>query len=810
MWLAVVASALLAGLYSHGGVGWVLGFVALVPWLRALDAGPSLPRTLLGSWAMTVAYTAAVLPWFGSAIGRFTQIGEPAGVLVLLAAAPLLQPQFFAHALVRRAVVGSHGRFVGALAATAAWVATERFVPKLLGDTLGYGLHPSPLLRQAADLGGAAGLSALLLLANEAVAAALARRADGPRAMLRPLAAAALVPLLLAAYGAWAMATAPATAGATLRMGLVQSNIVDYERLRRERGAGAVVREVLDVHFAMSYDAVERQRADAVLWSETVYPTTFGRPKSEAGAALDREILEIVDAAGVPFVFGTFDRDLDEQEFNAAAFVVPGTGLLGMYRKARPFPLTEYVPAWLDHPALRQWLPWLGGWQPGNGAHVFPLRLRDGREVPVLPLICLDAVGPSLAIDGARLGASVILTMSNDAWFIDRPKGAELHQAVAVFRSIETRLPQFRVTANGYSAVIDAFGTVLAGTRMGERTLVVGELPVREPAPTLMVRWGDWVGLAGAAFLVLLAATWAVHRVGGGRSAQRCPGAGGPALPATVALLPGWARIVAGGLRTFARGGLLAIGAAVWFGDGALQSNTLAQIRTFAAVFLAPEAAAALLLLAFRARAAIDGDRLRFTHGARSAELLVGDIAAVEPWRVPMPGVGASLRLRSGALWRHGIAGLDATALASTLAAAGGPPLPSAAGRLATYAQAVGSVRRGRLDHPWAKFGLLPLVLAIPAFRLHQHIAYGSALGEYYTFGLVAYLKGFALWWAAWAIGVVLCAAALRAVVEAGTLLAAAVRPAQAFAVRHGLERLALVALYLGLPAWLLLRMAGG
>jgi len=177
---------------------------------------------------------------------------------------------------------------------------------------------------------------------------------------------------------------------------------------------------------------------------------------------------------------------------------------------------------------------------------------------------------------------------------------------------------------------------------------------------------------------------------------------------------------------------------------------------------------------------------------------------------VPMPGVGASLRLRSGARWRHGIAGLDATALASTLAAAGGPPLPSAAGRLATYAQAVGSVRRGRLDHPWAKFGLLPLVLAIPAFRLHQHIAYGSALGEYYTFGLVAYLKGFALWWAAWAIGVVLCAAALRAVVEAGTLLAAAVRPAQAFAVRHGLERLALVALYLGLPAWLLLRMAGG
>jgi apolipoprotein N-acyltransferase len=65
------------------------------------------------------------------------------------------------------------------------------------------------------------------------------------------------------------------------------------------------------------------------------------------------------------------------------------------------------------------------------------------------------------------------------------------------------------------------------------------------------------------------------------------------------------------------------------------------------------------------------------------------------------------------------------------------------------------------------------------------------------------------LWWAAWAIGVVLCAAVLRTLLEAGALLAVAVRPQQALAVRRGLERLALVVLYLGLPAWLLLRITG-
>jgi apolipoprotein N-acyltransferase len=816
---SIVISAGLAALYARDGFGWMLGFVALAPWLRALDARPGLARTLLGAWAMSVAFTAALLWWFGSAIGRFTQIGEPAGLFVLLLAAPLLQPQFFAHALVRRAVGRRLGPVVGALAATAAWVATERFVPKLLGDTLGHGLYPSALLRQGADLGGAAGLTALLLLTNEAVAAAIARRTVGPRALLRPLAAAALVPLLLAGYGAAILATMPSATGPGLRMGLVQSNLVDYERLRREKGAGAVVREVLDLHFAMSWDAVERQRADAVLWSETVYPTTFGRPKSEAGAELDREILEIVAAAGVPFVFGTYDRD-PHGEYNAAAFVAPGTGVVGLYRKARPFPLTEHVPGWLDGPALRRRLPWLGSWQPGDGARIFPLRLRDGREIPALPLICLDAVDPSLAIDGARLGATVILTMSNDSWFSDRPQGAELHQAVAAFRSIETRLPQFRVTSNGYSAVIDATGTVRAGARMGERTLVVGEVPVREPPPTLVVRWGDWVGLAGAAFLALLGAGMAWRRWRPGGAAPPATDEPRSALPAQVSLLPPLARAAAAGLRIVARGGLLVLAAAVAFGDGPLQANTLAQIRTFAAVFLAPEAAALLLLRAFAAQASVEAGRLVFARGRRRIELALHDIAAVEPWRVPLPGFGAALRLRTGVRWRHGVAGVDGGALAAALDAAHGPtksvappaPVASAAAArwLDAYARAVPAVVRSRWQRPWAKFGLLPLVLAIPAFRLHQHIAYGGTLGEYLSYGPAAYLKAFALWWAAWAIGVVLCAAVLRAAIEAGTLLAAALDPGRAAAIRRGLERLGLATLYIGLPAWLLLRLAGG
>lgn len=797
-WLGIAAAAALCGLYAQGvqgGPGWALGFIALVPWLRVLDRASSMAHVLLGAWAMAVAYTGAVFYWLGAALGDYTQIGAGAGLALLLAAAPLLQPQFIAFALVRHQARRTHGPGLAALAAAAAWLATEWAWPHVLGDTLGHGLYPAAWLRQGAALAGAAGLTAVLLLANEAVSAALARRAGGWRAAAPALALAAAAPLLLA-LAAWAAAPQAAPPGTpTVRLGLVQANITGYEARRREQGAAAVVREVLDTHFAMSWDAVERQRVDAVLWSETVYPTTFGQPKSEAGAALDAELQATIDAAGVPFVFGTYDRDSDG-EYNAAAFVQPGAGLVGRYRKTRLFPFTEALPAGLDTPALRAALPGAGQWRPGSGARVFPLRLSGGREVPVLPLICLDDTDPRLALDGVRLGAQLILTMSNDEWFTRHPQGAALHQAVAAFRSIETGLPQFRVTTNGLSAVIGPRGELLATTRMGERTLVVGELPARDPAPTLLARWGDWVGRAAAVLLAGLALVAAGRRW----SHSALPDAA-PALPRAVAVLPPAARTVAGLLRALSRGGALAIAATWLWGDGSLTGSTLALLRMFMALCVVPEAAAWLLMRSSTAPLRVERGSLHLAAGGQVHA--VGGITAVTPWRLPLPAAGVSLAGAQGPL-AH-LALRDAWALAAALDV----PVSPQPARLGAWLQARARHRPGRLHHPLAKFVLLPLLLAAPAFTLHQNIAYGSPLGEFYSFGLAAYLSAFALWWGAWMAGVAACAAVVRLVIEAGALGAAAVHPAGAAAARGVLERLGLLTVYAGMPAWLLMRAMG-
>jgi apolipoprotein N-acyltransferase len=813
MLMGVGASAALFALYARGDIAWVLGFVALAPWLCALNTQRTFATTLWSAYLMSVAYTAATFAWFGVAIGSYTQVGSATGLAVLLIGAPLFQPQFFAFAWVRHAASSKYGAIAIALAGASAWVAAEWFIPKLLGDTLGYGLYPSRLLRQGADLGGTAGLTFLLILCNEGLAQAVVRRSSGLRAVVPPLVGAALVPLVMAAYGLAVLSVKPAPIGKPLRIGMVQSNMVNYEKQRQEKGVYAAVREILDLHYAMSYDAVERQHVDAVMWSETAYPTTFGHPKSETGAELDREILGIVKSAGVPFVFGTYDLD-SAGEYNAAAFVEPTAGLLGLYRKTRLFPLTEYVPPWLDGPAFKRWLPWTGTWLPGNGARVFPLRLADGREIPVLPMICLDDVDTDLAISGARLGAQAILTMSNDAWFTDYEQGARLHLASAAFRSIETRLPQFRVTTNGYSTAIDPTGTVLARGTMGERTLVIGELQAQALPPTLLVWWGNWVGLAGTAFLVVLAsvALWPL------RPNQLVDGAVALAdaatFPLTVVLLPTTARLAAGVLRGFARGALLCMAGAMLLDDN-LRANTLAQMRWITGLFLAPEAAAWLLLRAFGAQANIEQGALVFTQGKRRLTMPLRDIAAVEPWRLPIPSHGTALRLASGARWSFGLALANPLGFARALAEAGGPTVQSpAASRSWAYMQTCLAMPRNWLDHPVTKFVLFPLVLALPAFRLHQYIAYGGLFGELYTFGLKAYITTLGLWWAAWAIGVLLCAAGVRAVIELVTVAMVALRPTRAtnyaIATRQMLERIGLVALYLGLPAWLAVRILYG
>lgn len=278
-----------------------------------------------------------------------------------------------------------------------------------------------------------------------------------------------------------------------------------------------------------------------------------------------------------------------------------------------------------------------------------------------------------------------------------------------------------------------------------------------------------------------------------------------------VACPPAW-RAAGIALQGCSRGSLLVLMA--WLlgflpdlGDP--PTNTLRQMRLVAAFFVAPEAMAWCLRNAFAAKVRAGDGKLRIVRRDVTIEVPLAAVESLQAWTLPLPGPGVSVRLASGKTLGTGLQVRDPGALADAMLRAGAPRsvVEGISGTVSTFAQARAKVGRSRLDHPFLKFVVYSLVPAVPVYRLHQFITYGGAFGEYYTFGLKAYLLGFALWWVSFAMGLLMFAAGVRAVVEAAALLAAALAPARAVAARRFLEGLQRAVFYVGMPAWLAIRL---
>jgi apolipoprotein N-acyltransferase len=503
----------------------LIGWLCLIPWLAALDRTHSVRGALAAGMLMSATFTAAVFPWFPQMLADYTGMSWPAGVALLLVLAPVMEPQFVTFALARRIaqqVPGGALWWRTALVGGAVYVGTEWAYPKLLADTLGHTVHASPWLRQAADLIGAHGLTFALIVGNECVLAVLrawftARRRAAARdgrswmALAAPAACLALLVGGLAAYGGVRLLQLDRRrTGDPVTVAMIQGDISHYDRLKDELGTFEAVRQILDTHFALSAEAVERDRPDILIWPETVYPTTFGAPKSAEGAGFDRAIARLVGDERVPLVFGAYAAE-GSKEFNAAFLLEPdadgGGVVLGEYRKSRLFPFTEYLPWPLDSDRMRRWMPWAGTWTAGSGPRVLAVHLQDGRRLSIAPLICYDALDPGFAIAAVRQGAELLVTLSNDSWFAF-PGVQRLILIVSAFRSIETRRPQLRSTPTGVSAVIDETGAVLDLLDIGGRGILVGKVQPVHDGWTLMIAWGDWLppaALTGSVVLLLAA-----------------------------------------------------------------------------------------------------------------------------------------------------------------------------------------------------------------------------------------------------------------------------------------------------------------
>ncbi len=442
----------------------VASFLALAPLVVLMGAErPSRPGWL--GWLHGFIYWMTALWWIPPTLVTYGRMPFPAAVpLVGLLAAYLAL--FHAAFAGFGAWIWRRGGLLPWLGLPALWVSLE-WLRTYLGGGFPWNLAayawtdvPGALPLSAAI--GAYGVSGLVVFAATGVALAVVRR------RWEPLAAGLAVPLLLLALGGrWGtrfeigrFERLAETPGAPLR--LLQPNIpnlTDWD----EAAALRNYRKVL----AMAYDTC-RDGALVVLPESATWPFSFERDPD-----VQRD-LRALAAGGCTVIFNT-DHAEKTYLYNSAYLLTP-EGTTARYDKRHLVPFGEYVPFRGVFSFVDKLSREAGEYRPGQGAHLLPW----GDEKLGMA-ICYEVVFPEEVADLVRSGATVLVTITNDAWYGNTAAPWQ-HFRAARFRAAENRRPLLRAAITGISALIAPDGSVrteigpfregvIRGRVLGEREL---------------------------------------------------------------------------------------------------------------------------------------------------------------------------------------------------------------------------------------------------------------------------------------------------------------------------------------------------
>jgi apolipoprotein N-acyltransferase len=473
--------------------------LALAPfdlWPASLVATGGLLAALWGQGART----ALLLGWIAG-VGRYglgvswvyVSIHEHgnaspllAGTLVVLFVAALaLLPALMALAFARLAPATP---VRAALVFTGCWALLEWALtwlltgfPWLLAGTA----HLDSPLAGWLPVTGVLGVSAIVALTGATIWAAVVDRRRTAVRVLGGVAAGLWALGALLGRVAWTEPDGPTRSVALVQGAIPQA--IKWRPESRER--------IVDTYLALSS---AHWGVDLIVWPEAAL--TVYAPR--AGALLER-----LDAhgerTGTALVLGLPDYGPDPDDPQAAVLYnsahALGTGE-GRYLKRRLVPFGEYVPLegllrglidFFDLPMSRA---------RSGPDDPPPLALGDGLRGAMA--ICYEIAYPDL-VRASAADASLVLTISNDAWFGDS-FGPVQHLQIARTRAVELARPVVRATNDGVTALIDARGRVTARLPRFDPGVLTGTIqPARGRTP--FGATGSWPAVAIAGLLLLAA-----------------------------------------------------------------------------------------------------------------------------------------------------------------------------------------------------------------------------------------------------------------------------------------------------------------
>ena len=505
-WLAAIASGVLLVL-SFPNFEWSwLAWVAFVPlfWTLTLPA-QTLKKSFALGFVTGFVFFFFSCYWITNSMTNYGGINSAVGYLItgIFSALVALFPALFAlftMILVRR--FGFHA--IGL--APFIWVATEWLRATITGVTWNALGISQVNYFEASKLSMTGGVylvsfaviagSAVLFLLSEFLSDALTRKIIAVYLMLG-----------LVVYWIGLPQFSPTKIpriGGEIKIAGVQPNLpvdiltqADAITLRNEGG--------LDINRKLTGSAIqtaENKSVDIIVWTES--PLVLNYDEDEK---THQQINETAKEHKAHLIFSGVARN-GEQIYNCVQTITPDGRALKRYDKMRLMPFGEYVPL---RPILGYFVPaMIGDFTPGNSAVVNSVKLktqlaviqneeetagevaleRTTNFVKAGTFICYEAAYPNIVRQFVNNGASVLINISDDAWF-GNSAGMLQHLSHARMRAIENDRDIVRVTNSGISALITAEGKVvepLPGFTAGSHVWTAQQRKWK----TFYVMYGDW------------------------------------------------------------------------------------------------------------------------------------------------------------------------------------------------------------------------------------------------------------------------------------------------------------------------------
>ncbi len=299
---------------------------------------------------------------------------------------------------------------------------------------------------------------------------------------------AAVVAILLVAI----VAPRGSATGETLSIAAVQGG-GEQGTSALEVPASLVTQRHLDATASIEADP----QLDLVLWPEnTVDVVRFdGSPTLDAIAAEAARL-------GAPIAVGITEDDADGRRYvNAQVVITPGGEVVDRYEKVRRVPFGEYVPLRGLLEKITSEIDRVGEAVAGTGPAV--LELPDGTKLAVV--ISWEVFFGGRAREGVREGGEAILNPTNGASYTGTIVQTQ-QVASSRLRAIENGRWLVQAAPTGFTAVIDANGTVLERSAVSEQRVIRSEIELRTGF-TWYTTTGDAPYIV-AVIALLLASIW--------------------------------------------------------------------------------------------------------------------------------------------------------------------------------------------------------------------------------------------------------------------------------------------------------------